>query len=479
MARIIMPQKGPQEKFLATPADICIYGGAAGGGKTFGLLLNPLRYIGVSGYTAVIFRRDYTQITSPGGLWDTSQMIYSHVQGATPLKTPKLHWTFRSTASVNFAHIGREDELHSWQGSQITYIGFDELTHFSEHTFFYMLSRNRTVCGVKPYVRATCNPDVDSWVAGFIEWWVDQGTGYPIKERSGKIRWMARINEEIVWRDTRKEVIEAAIDAGINEREAETMPKSVTFIASTLQDNRILIEKDPSYLASLQALGIVDRERLLYGNWKIKAAAGLMFKRTQVNMVEEIPNDVILWCRAWDLAATAEDEEGNPAYTAGVLIGKRKNGRYIVADVINKRLSASDVRKLIYMTAQSDRATYGRVVQRLPQDPGQAGKEQAQSYMKLLAGFIVKILPVSGDKVTRAEPFSAMWQGTETMDVGFVDVLVADWNGAFFNQYESFPQSDFKDMVDAGSDAFNEVESGMTYSAPPESTNLEKSSYWR
>ena len=197
------------------------------------------------------------------------------------------------------------------------------------------------------------------------------------------------------------------------------------------------------------------------------------------SMLEEIPNDVILWCRGWDLAATAEDEDGNPAYTAGVLVGKRQNGRYIVADVINRRLSASDVRKLILMTAQTDRAAYGRVIQRLPQDPGQAGKEQAQSYMKLLSGFIVKIMPESGDKVTRAEPFSAMWQGTETMEQGFVDVLIAPWNGEFFNQYESFPQSDFKDMVDAGANAFNQIESGMTYSAPPEKSTLSKSSYWK
>ena len=256
------------------------------------------------------------------------------------------------------------------------------------------------------------------------------------------------------------------------------MPKSVTFIASTLQDNKILMKMDPGYLANLKALPLVERERLLYGNWKIKAAAGLMFKRTQANMVSEIPNDVILWCRGWDLAATSEDEEGNPAYTAGVLIGKRRCGRYIVADVINRRLSASDVRKLVLMTAQADRAAYGRVVQRLPQDPGQAGKEQAQSYMKLLSGFIVKIMPESGDKVTRAEPFSAMWQGTETMETGFVDVLIAPWNNEFFNQYESFPQSDFKDMVDGGANAFNQIESGMTYSVPPDS-NLGKSSYWR
>lgn len=474
----ISPQHGPQERFLASPADICIYGGAAGGGKTYGLLLEPLRHIRVGGFSATIFRRDYTQVTAPGGLWDSSRLIYSHVNGAFALKTPKLHWQFKSGATVNFAHIGRDDEVDAWQGSQITLIGFDELTHFSEYVFFYMLSRNRSTCGIKPYIRATCNPDADSWVAEFIKWWIDQDSGYPIKERSGKVRWMVRLNEVIHWSDTRAEALQAALDNGIEFEEAETMPKSVTFIASTLQDNKILMANDPGYLANLQAMPLVERERLLYGNWKIKAAAGLMFKRTQVNLLEELPKDVAVWCRGWDLAATSEDEKGNPAYTAGVLIGKRRNGRYIVADVINKRLSASDVREIVKMTARADKKKYGRVIQRIPQDPGQAGKEQAESYMKMLSGFIVKIVGDSGDKVTRAEPFSSQWQGTESMEKGFVDVLLAEWNEVFFNQYESFPQSEFKDMVDAGAAAFNEIEKSNTVTAPPKST-LTKDSYWK
>lgn len=478
MANVIRPQKGPQEKFLATNADIAIYGGAAGGGKTYALLMEPLRYMHTRGYRAVIFRKNYTQITASGGLWDESLEMYSGIPGAVSFRTPKFRWNFSSRGAVFFDYLGRDEDVLRWQGAQITFIGFDELTHFSEGQFFYMLSRNRSVCGVKPYVRATCNPDADSWVAGFISWWIDQKTGYPIPERSGQVRWMVRINETISWFDTREEAVDAAVESGMDHIMAETIAKSVTFIASTLQDNKILLENDPGYMANLLALPLVDRERLLYGNWKIKPAAGLMFKRTQVTMVEEIPSDVIRWCRGWDMAATSEDEGGKPAYTAGVLIGKRSNGRYIVADVINRRLSASEVRKLIRMTAQADRAAYGHVVLRLAQDPGQAGKEQAQSYMKLLAGFIVKVIPESGDKVTRAEPFSAMWQGTETMETGFVDVLVADWNGEFFNQYESFPQSDFKDMVDAGANAFNEIESGAAYSAPPDSS-LGKSSYWR
>ncbi len=476
---VFAPQKGPQEKFMSTPADICIYGGAAGGGKTYALLLEAMRHMNHPGYNSVIFRKEYTQITAPGGLWDSSRRIYSYIKDTCPLKTPKLHWHFKSGATISFAHLGRDEDCDGWQGSQIALIGFDELTHFSEYSFFYMLSRNRTMCGIKPYVRATCNPDADSWVAEFIKWWIDQETGYPIPDRSGKVRWMVRLNEVIYWFDSREEAVKAAVENGMGEQEAQTTPKSVTFIASTLQDNKILMKNDPGYLANLQALALVERERLLKGNWKIKAAAGLMFKRTKVNMLENLPTDVILWARGWDLAATSEDEDGEPAYTAGVLIGKRKNGRYIIADVINRRCSSAEVRELIKMTCITDRAKYGRVTTRLPQDPGQAGKDQAQSYLKLLAGFTVKILPESGDKVTRAEPLSAQWLGLEGMDKGNVDVLIADWNEMYFNQMENFPQSKFKDMVDGSSSAFNEIENGGTYSAPPSDSSLGKSSYWR
>lgn len=466
MKRVLRPQEGPQEIFLSTPADVAIYGGAAGGGKTYALLLECLRHTGNPRFGAVIFRRQSIQITQEGGLWDSSFEAYGGIKGALPKTSPRRHWRFRSGARINFAHIDGDKDLGKWQGSQIALIGYDELTHFTKRQFFYMLSRNRSNCGVKPYIRATCNPDVDSWVAEFISWWIDPNTGYPISERSGKIRYMVRSNEELIWADTKEELVSRGID--------ENDIKSVTFIASTIEDNKILLQNDPGYLANLKALPLVERERLLNGNWKIKAAAGAYFKRTQVgNMLNELPNDIALWSRGWDLAATSEDENGDPAYTSGVLIGKRRNGRYVVANVINMRLSASEVRKLVLMTAQTDRATYGRVVQRLPQDPGQAGKEQAESYVKMLSGFLVKVLPESGSKESRAEPFAAQWQP------GNVDVLIAEWNEMYFNQLESFPESKFKDMVDASSSAFNEIENGATYSAPPSNSSLGKSSYWR
>ena len=443
---MLEPQAGPQTMFMASSADIVIYGGAAGGGKTYALLLEMLRHKDIKNFGAVIFRKNFTQITAEGGLWDSSVKLYTQVPDAEQRKSPKLHWKFKG-GKLTFAHLDREEDLQAWQGTEIAYLGFDELTHFSRHQFLYMLSRNRSTCGVKPYVRATCNPDSDSWVADFVSWWINQDTGYPIRERSGVVRYMCVINDVIYWGDTPEDL---ASNHGINPEEC----KSVTFIASKLEDNKILMKSDPSYLSNLKAMTEVDMERLLYGNWKIKAQAGRYFKRTQIPIdgyYEKIPDDVIYWCRAWDLAATDEDENGDADYTAGVLIGIRKNNRYIVADVINKQVKAGDVEKLIRMTAISDRKKYGfsyRV--RIPQDPGGAGKIVAKQYLNGLSGFDVKAEPVSGSKELRATPFAAQWQN------GFVDVLIAEWNEMYFSQLESFPESKHDDMVDASSDAFNE-----------------------
>ena len=452
--RVLRPQFGPQEQFLATSADICIYGGAAGGGKTYGLLLSPLRYKNVKGFGCTIFRKNYNQIFSQGGLWDEAQKMYHGIKGAQR-KVSEGSWSFNdkegnTLGKVSFAHIERDEELDKWQGSQICEIGFDELTHFSESVFFYMLSRNRSTCGVKPFVRATCNPDADSWVAKFIEWWIDQDTGYPIPERSGVIRWMIRRDEVITWADTKEELWERF---NLQTKEERDEPKSVTFIMSSVYDNQELLKIDPGYLANLKALSLIQRERLLKGNWKIRAAAGLFFKRTQIgDKLSIIPQDVVQWVRCWDLAATEKTEKGDPAYTAGVRIGKRKNGRYIVADVVNKQMSASDVRKTIKLTAQTDRALYKRVRIRLPQDPGQAGKEQAQSYIKFLSGFDVTAVLESGSKESRAEPMAAQWQA------GNFDIVIGDWNEMFLTQLENFPDGKFKDMVDAAANGFAEVE---------------------
>lgn len=442
---ILRPQAGPQEKFLSTTADIAIYGGAAGGGKTYALLLEPLRHMNVDGYSATIFRRNATQITIDGGLLDESMSIYGFLKNAVFKSSPQPHWIFGGKARVSFRHIDGDRDLPKWQGSQICFIGFDELTLFDESQFFYMLSRNRSTCGVKPYVRATCNPDVDSWVKNFIDWWIDSETGYPIPERSGVLRYFYRVEGEVKWADTKEELADRfGIDSALC--------KSVTFIASSVYDNKILLENDPGYLANLHGLSLVERERLLNGNWKIRPSAGLYFKPEQTRIVKSLPEKLVAVVRAWDLAAT-EISLGNkdPDRTAGVLMGRMKNGQYIVLDVKRIAANAANVRALVKSTAETDKAEYNCRKILLDQDPGQAGKEQAQSYVKELAGYNVQTKPVSGSKIIRAEPFAAQWQQ------GNVLLLEGSWNETFLNELEGFPDALHDDQVDAASHAFSAV----------------------
>ena len=410
-------------------------------------------------------------------MWDTATEMYTGV--GHPKKTPSPRWIFQSGAKISFAHLENDTAVHKWQGSQITMIGFDELTHFTKAQFFYMLSRNRSACGIRPYVRGTCNPDADSFVADLIAWWIDQDTGYAIPERSGVIRFMGRLNDEIIWGDSVEEVVRKSANE-INPEDVKTF----TFIASKLTDNKILMEKDPGYMANLKALATVERERLLEGNWKIRPMSGLYFRRSRVNVLDEMPDDIVKIVRAWDMAATEDRKENNPedgpAYTAGVLLAKRRCGRFLVMDVINQRLSASDVQNVILNTAKADKARYKRVKIRLNQDPGQAGKAQAEQYMKLLAGYSLSIKRETGDKVTRAEPFSAQWMGIAGSNNGNVDVMLGDWNEAYFNQLESFPEGKFKDMVDASSTAFDELTTGPNgFGLGSSAAESDRNSPWR
>lgn len=265
------PQPGAQTDFLASAADIAIYGGAAGGGKSWALLLEAIRHSGNPEYGGVIFRRTTVQIRNEGGLWDESVKLYIKLGGRP--REAFLKWRFPSGADVSFAHLEHENSVYNWQGSQLPFIGFDELTHFSAEQFWYMLSRNRSMCGVRPYVRATCNPDVESWVSDFISWWIDQNTGYPIPERAAVLRWFVRVGQEIVWADDPAEL------AGyVNSIDGKPIPpKSATFIPATLADNQELMRADPGYVANLMALSTVQRERLLAGNWKIRWADASFF----------------------------------------------------------------------------------------------------------------------------------------------------------------------------------------------------------
>ena len=337
----IAPHAGPQYDAFSSPADILIYGGAAGCGKSFTLLAEPLRHVHDPNFGGVIFRRLSTEIRKEGSLWDESESLYQHFR-AEPIESRLIH-RFPSGCEIKFDHLEHEKTKRNWHGAAICYLGFDELTEFTETQFWYLTSRNRTKtgCKVKPYVRATCNPQ-EGWVARLIDWWIDD-EGFPIEERSGKLRWFYRIKDAMQWYDSREEA-EAAHPDQINPRTGEQIPpRSFTFIAGKLEDNPTLEDRDPNYRAALNALPDVERQRLLEGNWKVS-------ERGESYWPGHYFDDSIWvddWPRKMDLVVGALDPaSGKPKgdFPAFCLLGTCGDG-YIYANWFMERHPYQDLRK--------------------------------------------------------------------------------------------------------------------------------------
>ena len=434
---VVTPQEGPQTQFLQSSADIVFYGGSAGGGKTYAILLEPLYDISNPQFGAVIFRRTTKQVTSEGGLWDTAVDLYTPL-GAKPNQND-LCLKFPGGAKVTFAHMEHEKNRLDWQGSQIPLICFDELTHFTWRQFVYMLSRNRSTSGAKSRIRGTCNPDPDHWVRRFIDWWIDE-SGFAIPERSGVIRYFVIEGEDVIWADSAKD---------LTDEVPTRRPRSFTFIRSSLEDNKILMEKDPDYIANLQAMTRVERAQLLDGNWNVRPSAGMYFRRSDFEVVEAAPK-ARKTVRAWDQAGTKkkQGDSSDPDWTVGVRMSLGVDGYYYIEHVERFRDSPGRVDQSLRNMAESDTRS---VRIRLAQDPGQAGKSQAENQTKMLAGFSVTAVPPTGDKETRAKPLSSQ------VEAGNVKLVRGKWNDAFLSELESFPEGAHDDQVDAAADAFNEL----------------------
>jgi hypothetical protein len=254
-----------------------------GKGKTFALLLDDCYHLNNSGYSSVIFRREYPQIMNPGGLWDTATKIFPYA-GGKPNES-KHHWLFPSGAVVRFAHLQLERDKLAWQGTQLVRLAHDELNQFSESSVHYLRSRLRSVSGIRPYTRSTTNADADSWVANFLQWWWDPETGFPIPNRAGVVRWFVREEASGImkWSSSPHD-LKWAKAGGV-----AIPPTSVTFIPARLEDNQILLAKNPEYRTTLMSLPPVELAQLYYGNWKIKPAAGSYFKRHWFQFVDAAP----------------------------------------------------------------------------------------------------------------------------------------------------------------------------------------------
>ena len=172
---IVWTPQQKQTRFMERPEYECLYGGAAGGGKSDALLAEALRQVDIPHYRAIIFRKTFPQLTE---LIDRSITLYKLAYPKANYNDSKHLWTFPSGAKIYFGSMQHTKDKTNYQGKRYDFIGFDELTHFTWEEYSYMFSRNRPSKNPRSdrktrcYIRATANPGGigHGWVkARFIE----------------------------------------------------------------------------------------------------------------------------------------------------------------------------------------------------------------------------------------------------------------------------------------------------------------------
>jgi predicted phage terminase large subunit-like protein len=422
----LRPQPGPQEAFFASKADIVVYGGAAFSGKSMAILMEAARHTDKPGFGCVIFRRTYPEIKMQGGLWDKAMELYPALGGVG--RESDLSFTWPSGARIKFAHMQHEKDRFAWQGAQIPLGEIDELPHFTETQFWYLLSRNRLPrdIGIRPYWRATCNPDPDSWVRKLLDWWIGDD-GLPIESRSGKLRYFIRNGDDIQWADK------------ISDLARPEDARSFTFISARMSDNQIGIDMDPGYRATLMSLPLYERSLLMDGNWNVRRDSGMRFKRKWFQIVDTLPN-MEQMKRYWDRAATeANAQNKDPDYTAGVKGGAGPGGLLYVTDVTEFRGTPAKVESTIAAVALADGSHHGLCEQWLEQDPAQAGKAEVHHLSISLAKFSPRFCSPTGDRYVRSGPASS------AAEVGRIKLLRGPWNERFLRQLDAFVDERFVD----------------------------------
>jgi len=370
-----------------------LYGGAAGGGKSEALLMAALQYVDVPGYSAILFRRTYTDLSLPNALMDRAHQWLDGTEAKWNER--EKTWHFPSGATLSFGYLETENDKYRYQSAEFQFIGFNELTQFTESQYRYLFSRLRRLrdSRVPLRIRAASNPG---------------GVGHEwVKQRF------------------------------IVEGERYGRP----FIPARLEDNPYLDAEE--YKKSLANLDPVTREQLLNGDWSARQN-GSMFRREWFEIVDTAPAG-IRRVRYWDLAATDAGPGKDPDWTAGALVGE-KDGIYYILDIRRVRATPKGVEALVRQTAEID----GRDVPiYMEQEPGSSGVSTIDHYAReVLFGFAFRGNKTTGSKVSRAAPVSS------AAEAGNVKLVRGSWISAFLDEAEVFPNGPHDDQVDAVSGAF-------------------------
>jgi len=382
-----------QQEFLDCKFNEILYGGAAGGGKSVALLLAADQYTHVPGYSALMLRRNFSDLFLPGALIDLSHQFYAQTPAAW--SEAKHQWRFPSGATITFGYLDNEQDKYRYQGAAFQTICFDELTQFTESQYLYLFSRNRNATNIDVPLRmlSASNP------GGLGHDWVK----HRFIEYSGKDR---------------------------------------VFIPSKSSDNPYLDHQE--YKIRLKKLDPVTRKQLLEGDWNV-LPSGNFIDVKKFLYCEQMPFiPLARTVRYWDLAAT---NKLNSDYTVGLKMAAWR-GSYWVLDIVRFKGTPPEVEQRIHDCAVCD-GVHTEIY--MEQEPGSSGVFNISHFARdILPGFVFRGMVSTGSKYTRAQPFAS------AVDNFLISLVRSPWNKDFISECNVFPQPNLHDdMVDAASGAYS------------------------
>lgn len=405
-----------------------LYGGAAGGGKSWAQLAAALQFIDVPNYSALLVRRTFADLAQPGALIDKAKewLMPFTKSGEVRWSEKEKRFYFPNNASLSFGYLESANDKYTFQGAEYQYIGVDECTQIDPDGYRYLFSRLRKVKDMEVPLRfrATTNPG-----GMYGEYYYN--------------RFM--------------------VEGPDNGR---------VFISAGIDDNPYLDAEQ--YKEALAELSPIEREQLLNGNWQIKANGDMLDRKWfEIVSASEIPSQAKR-VRYWDFASTdpkkrrASKNSREPDYTVGLKMAYYQ-GIYWIEDIVRVQRKPMEVEQIVRETALVD--GYSTAI-RLEQEPGSSGMVTVDHYARnVLPGYDFLGVQSTGSKVERARPASAAAQSGR--------VFIADNCRnilAFFDEVDLFPYGAHDDMVDGFSGAFNYFRTTTLLRAP---TGMRKSSYWK
>ena len=412
-----------QAAFLLLDILESFYGGAAGGGKSDALLMCALQYVDIPGYRALLLRRTFQDLALPGALMDRAREWLAPYVSSKEVRwvDKEKTYIFPSGATITFGYLEHENDKYRYQSAEFQFIGFDELTQFTETQYRYMFSRLRRLknASVPIRMRSASNPD---------------GEG---------LKWVRQ-----------RFIIEGP-------------SKGRIFIPAKMEDNPALDQEE--YERSLNELDPITRERLRHGNWEIREE-GKLFKREWFDIIgpEEVPQHLRV-VRYWDFASSEPKPGTDPDYTAGVLLGEHR-GIYYILDINRFRKSPEATETAVKSTAQRDGFGVSIFAE---EEPGSSGKMIIDHYARnVLKGYAFRGNRETGSKILRANPVSS------AAERGNVKLVRGRWNNDFLDEIELFPTKGIHDdQVDGLSGGFRMLKTQVHENALPIGVG-EQQSYW-